>query len=131
MNNGDLVKEWISLSNYDYKSAAVMLDGKRYLYVAFLCQQAAEKCLKGVFVHEKNESPPRTHNLKALYDALSFHEEGGEETLNLITKLTGFYITSRYGPMVDEITKSFKKRHAEELYKKTGELLKWLKSKLN
>lgn len=131
MGNNELIKEWLALSNYDYKSAAVMLAGKRYLYVAFLCQQAVEKSLKGLFVHEKNETPPRTHNLKALFDMLSLSDQCSDETIDLILSLGSYYITSRYGPSAEDLTKGFRKKQAELLFKRTGELLKWLKSKLN
>jgi len=131
MKNSDVIKNWLAQSNYDYKSAEVMLTGGRYLYVAFLCQQAVEKCLKGIYVSEKNETPPYTHSLKSLVDALPLKNECNDETIDFVLKLNSYYITSRYGPAVEEVTKSFKKKHAEELYKKTGEVLKWLKSKLN
>jgi HEPN domain-containing protein len=131
MTNVDVIKNWLAQADYDYKSAKVMLNGKRYLYVAFLCQQSVEKYLKGVYVSEKNETPPYTHSLKSLIDALSFKDKCGEENIDFILKLNSYYITSRYGPAIDEVTKNFKKKQAEDLYKKTGEFLKWLKSKLS
>lgn len=131
MTNTDVIKNWLAQANYDYKSAKVMLDGKRYLYVAFLCQQAIEKYLKGIYVSERNETPPYTHSLKSLIDALSLKNDCCEENLDFILKLNSYYITSRYGPAIDEVTKSFKKKQAEDIYNKTGEFIKWLKSKLS
>jgi len=131
MTNADVIKNWLAQANYDYKSAKVMLNGKRYLYVAFLCQQSVEKYLKGIYVSEKNKTPPYTHSLKSLIDDMSFKNECSEENIDFILKLNSYYITSRYGPAIDEVTKNFKKRQAEDLYKKTGEFLKWLKSKLS
>ncbi|MFC1636039.1 HEPN domain-containing protein [Planctomycetota bacterium] len=36
---------WIELSDYDLKTASVMLEGKRFLYVGFMAHQAIEKIL--------------------------------------------------------------------------------------
>ncbi|HMT12966.1 MAG TPA: HEPN domain-containing protein, partial [Ignavibacteria bacterium] len=43
------IKYWTELSDYDIESARVMLEGKRYLYVGFMCHQAIEKILKAYF----------------------------------------------------------------------------------
>ena len=41
-----------------------MLDTKRFLYVGFMCHQAIEKALKGIFVARKPETePPYIHKL--------------------------------------------------------------------
>ena len=38
---------WLDLAAYDLETADVMLRGKRYLYVGFMCHQVVEKSLKG------------------------------------------------------------------------------------
>ena len=35
-----IVAHWIERSEYDLDTAKVMLDTSRYLYVAYMCQQA-------------------------------------------------------------------------------------------
>ena len=40
---------WIQKANYDLETAIDLLQAKKYLYVAFMCQQACEKYLKGYF----------------------------------------------------------------------------------
>ena len=40
------IKYWLELSDYDYETAVVMLNSKRYLYVGFMCHQTIEKILK-------------------------------------------------------------------------------------
>ena len=37
------VEYWFESANYDLETAKVMLDGKRYLYVGFMCHQVIEK----------------------------------------------------------------------------------------
>ncbi len=38
---------WIDIAEYDMETAKVMLEGKRFLYVGFMCHQVIEKILKG------------------------------------------------------------------------------------
>lgn len=44
------IRYWIDLAEYDLETARVMLTGKRFLYVGFMCHQAIEKILKGYYV---------------------------------------------------------------------------------
>jgi HEPN domain-containing protein len=64
-----VIKNWLDLSKYDYVTAKAMLNSRRYLYVAFTCQQSIEKMLKAIFCTKKNETPPYTHNLIKMADA--------------------------------------------------------------
>jgi len=58
-----VIKNWIALAEYDFETAKAMMKSGRYLYVAFTCQQTIEKALKALYVKEKEETPPYTHNL--------------------------------------------------------------------
>ena len=42
------VLHWLERSKYDLETAKAMLDTRRYLYVAYMCQQAVEKLLKAI-----------------------------------------------------------------------------------
>jgi len=41
---------WVDAANYDLKSAEFMQKSGRYVYTAFLCQQAIEKYLKALYI---------------------------------------------------------------------------------
>lgn len=58
-----IINNWILLAEYDLESAEVLFKAKKYLTMAFSCQQAIEKILKAIYVKEKSETPPYTHNL--------------------------------------------------------------------
>ena len=60
------IEKWIEAAEYDLQTAKAMLDTGRHLYVLFMCQQAMEKILKGIFVKQKKTLPPRTHNKRFL-----------------------------------------------------------------
>jgi len=88
------VQEWLETSEYDLETAKAMLKTERYLYVAFMCQQAIEKILKAIYVQGKNELPPRTHNLLYLIDVLQIDTEDPDK--NLFSQLNQFYLETRY-----------------------------------
>ncbi len=63
MNHNKKINYWVDISCYDLESAKVMLEGKRFLYVGFMCHQAIEKILKGYYVFVHGDNPPYTHRL--------------------------------------------------------------------
>jgi HEPN domain-containing protein len=68
MDEQEYSLEWLAFAENDLGSAEFLLD-RRPLpieVICYLCQQSAEKCLKGVLVLQ-NIVPPKTHNLDELY----------------------------------------------------------------
>lgn len=59
MDNKEKYGYWEDIAEYDLGTAEAMLLSGRYLYVVFMCQQAVEKLVKGLFVLHKGEEPPR------------------------------------------------------------------------
>ena len=39
------IQYWIDIAEYDLETAKVMLEGKRFLYVGFMCHQVTEKMI--------------------------------------------------------------------------------------
>ncbi|MBL7132082.1 MAG: HEPN domain-containing protein [Candidatus Omnitrophica bacterium] len=122
------IQEWIEISEYDLKTAEAMLSAARYLYVAFMCQQALEKILKAFYVMKKNELPPRTHNLLYLVDILEI--DLGDKKLELLSQLNQFYLESRYPGERIQLAKEVDKNKAIEILEKTKEAWKCLRQKL-
>ncbi|OGP10507.1 MAG: hypothetical protein A3G39_03820 [Deltaproteobacteria bacterium RIFCSPLOWO2_12_FULL_43_16] len=122
-----VVKNWLALAEYDFETAKAMMKSGRYLYVAFTCQQTIEKALKALYVKEKEETPPYTHNLIRLAEELSIGKQIDEETNRFLERLNSYYIQSRYTEEIYQISKSLDKKSAQEILSKTGELFKWLK----
>ena len=128
--SGKIIKNWISLAEYDFESARVLFEGKRFLTMAFSCQQTIEKILKAIFVKEKNETPPYTHNLKKLLSLLSFYNNIDNEKIKIIEDLNSYYLETRYTEEIDELNLLLTENKAKELIEKTGGLYKWLKDKI-
>lgn len=125
-----MVNNWYKISDYDYKTAKSMLISGRYLYVAFLCQQAVEKMLKALFCRKyKNKTPPYIHNLIKLACEIKINNFSDEQ-FDFLSFLNAYYVESRYNEDFENLNKSINKKRAVEIYEKTGDLLKWLKVKI-
>ena len=98
-----IIDNWLSLAEYDLATAYDMSKAKRYLYVAFMCQQAIEKILKACYVKQHTSTPPYTHNLLRLIKELSFKDEMGDEMMAAAEELNSYYIESRYTEDIEEL----------------------------
>lgn len=125
-----VIKNWLALAEYDLKTAKAMMRSGRYLYVAFTCQQTIEKILKAIYVKEKEETPPYTHNLIRLAEELSVIKPIDEETNRFLERLNSYYIQSRYTEEIYQISKTLNKKSTNEILSKTKELFRWLESKV-
>lgn len=122
------IQEWIEIAEYDLQTAEAMLSSGRYLYVAFMCQQAIEKILKAIYVKNKNELPPRTHNLLYFVDVLGIKIE--EAALLLLSNLNQFYLESRYPGERINLAKELDRNKAQGVLAKTQEVWECLRQKL-
>ena len=125
-----IIQNWMSLSEYDIVTAKVMLETKRHLYVAFMCQQAIEKMLKACFVKEKEKTPPYTHSLIRIAENLSFFKDISPNDLKDLELLNSYYITSRYSEDFEEFSEIVTPKNAKYLFDFTEEFLPWLKSQI-
>ena len=87
------VQKWLDRVEYDLQTAKAMLDGSRYIYVIFMCQQAVEKCLKAVAVSRGRELVP-IHNLRRLAELSEVQFD--QEKLLKLDFLSEYYVNSRY-----------------------------------
>ena len=99
---------WEDVAKYDLETAEAMLATGRYLYVVFMCQQAIEKLVKGLYVLYTGHEAKRTHNIWIIFDAIlskeeysglvadeSFDERVSEDRL-FFADLLFYYISERY-----------------------------------
>jgi len=123
-----IIQNWYELANYDLDSAEAMFKTGRYLYVAFLCQQALEKTLKGIFLKETSQTPPYTHNLRRLAKQLSFYEKLSKEQVGQLDRLNAYYIESRYTETLEEMRKAIGRDEAYNIFKECKEMMEWLEA---
>lgn len=140
MNKAQKYGYWLLLSDYDLGTIDCLIAGERWVYVAYLCQQAVERQLKGMYVYYNNAEAPKTHNLNFLFNKVTgsekFKQEADTERLKehrtqaedfLIDLM--FYYMSDYPFSYKNISARFVgKELALELFEKTKETVKWLRS---
>ncbi len=118
----DLVRKWAERAQYDLDTADAMFKAGRHVYVLFCCQQAVEKALKAVIVRKTGEMPPRIHNLLRLAETAGM--ESTQEQVHFLTKLSGYYIQSRYPEEIRAAGATITQDLAREVLGKTEQTVK-------
>ena len=121
------VMYWVEMAKYDLDTAMVMLKGKRFLYVGFMCHQAIEKIMKGYFVFVKDDNPPYTHNLSYLADTSGLSAYLDEDQKDFINLLEPLNVEARYPTHKERLTKSLSNEKCKEIVKETERLYQWIK----
>lgn len=124
------IKYWVEVAEYDIDSAKVLLKGKKYLYVGFMCHQTIEKILKAYYVFLKKKNASYTHNLNYLAQENGLLKLFNEEQKNLLATLTPLNIEARYPSYKENILKSLNNKKCSELIKNTKELFLWIQKRL-
>jgi len=131
---------WEEYAQYDLETAQAMFDTGRYLYSVFMCQQAIEKIVKGVFVLYTGEEPVKTHNIAFIFNNLCERDEfrknvDGEDSKHhkdeyvpLFVKLLAFYISARYPSYKEKMSAILTNSEAQEILNKTKEAFVWIQS---
>ena len=123
------VSHWLERSNYDLETAKAMLDAGRYLYVAYMCQQAIEKLLKAIIAQHGKENLP-IHNLNRLAELAELRRDLAAEQVDLLAELTAYNIEARYGDYKESLSEVVDTQKANALYAQTKGLFQWLYTKI-
>ncbi len=126
----NIVNKWVEIAEYDFTTAKAMFKTGRYLYVAFMCQQALEKMLKAIIVLKTDKFPPKVHKLEFLANLSGINNELNEQQKDLLNELSFFYLNNRYPDFKIELNKLISKEKSLSLIEDTEELLKWIKQKI-
>lgn len=106
-----------------------MLNARRYLYVAFMCQQALEKILKAIIAQGGGEIP-RTHNLVRLAELAGVYLEISDDQQDFLADLTPFAIEARYGDYRSKLSEIINKGKAGKYLIETEKVYQWLKKRI-
>ncbi len=124
-----MFSHWVERAEYDLETARVMLDTARYLYVAYMCQQAVEKLLKALIAQQNKENLP-IHNLNRLVAIAKIRDELSTGQFDFLAELTPYYIEARYGDYKQSLSEIISKEKAIEVYNKAEEIFQWLYQKI-
>lgn len=140
MDNKEKYGYWEEYAQYDLDTAVVMIDTGRYLYSVFMCQQAVEKIVKGIYVLYTGEEPIKTHNIALVFDKLCDRDEFSkavteedfdrrrDEYTPVFVRLLAFYISARYPAYKEKLTSMLTKAEAQEIMDKTKKVFAWVQS---
>ena len=125
-----IVEKWVERAEYDLETAKAMLYAKRYLYVAYICQQSIEKALKALISHRNIENLP-IHNLNRLAEIAGIQNELSSEQFDFLAELTPYCIEARYGDYKESLNEIINKENAEKLFKETNRIFQWIIRKID
>jgi len=128
MSSQDKFEYWLDVAQYDLQTAEGMLTVGRWMYVAFMCQQAVEKLVKGLYLLYLDDNIPRIHNIETLieYFKNKLPVEMPQEILDFFATLSSCYLNNRYPDYKNKLISQIKEPEAKAIYSKTQEVFAWL-----
>ena len=123
-------ESWKSYADRDLDAAKAMLETGRWFYVLFMCQQAVEKLVKGIYSLYVNGDVARTHNIGLLANHIEDSADivFDEETYELFNSLTKYYLADRYPDYLSKAGAQVDEKQATDIFNKTKEVFTWMQT---
>ena len=128
MSIEEQIKYWIDGAEHDLTAAEHLLESGDYLWCLFVGHLVLEKMLKAIYLRDRKEIPPRTHNLLALARSVGLNLI--QEQVEFLSRVNDFNIEARYPSFEGQFYKSCTREFALENFKKIKEFYQWLKSRI-
>ena len=140
MKTMEKYKYWVMLSDYDIDTAKVLIAGRRWVYVAYMCHQAIERQLKGMYVYHLDKEAPKTHNLGFLFERIitnpafldgmdeSKLNEHKEECEDFFAEVMFYYMSDYPFSYKNIVSRFIDAKRAYELFDNVLSILNWLRS---
>ena len=128
MTSQEKFEYWLDIARYDLDTAEAMLKSKRWLYVVFMCQQAVEKLVKGLYVLYVDDNIPKSHNIRVLFEKYEeqLSDSATEEMYDLFDNLTIHYLNGRYADYKQKLSELLDEETALGFYNQSREVFAWL-----
>lgn len=124
----EFVKEWITIAEDDLRWAKASFDAGFYSRACFVCQQIAEKSLKGYLYGSKIQE--KTHSLLRLMDlCIKVNSKFGQLKNNLVV-LDPYYISTRY-PDIGDIERFESKELASQALVSAEKVFEFVKREVS
>jgi HEPN domain-containing protein len=119
---------YLDSAQYDLETAEAMFSTGRWLYVAFTCQQAIEKLVKGLYTFYIDDNYPRTHDIVQIVKRFEHKllEPIAQERIKLFNDLSSFYINARYDFIKRKLSTLLNEQKAATILFQTKEVFSWL-----
>ena len=128
MTKEEKYQYWLELARYDLNTADAMFKTERWFYVSFMCQQAIEKCCKGLYTLYIDDNVPKIHNIKTIVSRFKdkLQDVIDEDILQFFDVLYAQYITYRYPDFEDKPDNRVGKNEAEQILRRSKGVFSWL-----
>ena len=128
MTNKEKFDYWLEKADRDLDAAEAMFKTGRWFYVVFMCQQAVEKLVKGLYVQYIDDNVPKTHNIGLLFNRLEdlLHIKAEEKYYQLFNILSKHYLADRYPIYIKSSSEQINKEYATLILNDTKEAFQWL-----
>jgi HEPN domain-containing protein len=124
-----LVAYWLEGSDRDYATAVDIINQtKRYASGLFFLHLSVEKSLKALYVKQRGEHAPFSHNLLHLAGRSGLQPDAGQETA--LAEINEFNLESRYPDERYSLESRATEAFAKEHLKHGEELRVWIKAAL-
>jgi len=111
---------WIKQTLKDLELAEKIFEIEGYYIVAFLCHQALEKALKGLYILKHKRLSGKTHSLGKELNI-------PKEFLSILRELTPDFVISRYPDVIGEIPyEIYDKDITKCKLEKTKKIMNWI-----
>ncbi|GMO44375.1 MAG: HEPN domain-containing protein [Treponemataceae bacterium] len=130
MNNEEKYEYWLDIAQYDLATAETMYRDGRWLYVVFMCQQAIEKLVKGLYGLYLPDTPPKLHDINAIFAKFEnkLQEQCSAENTVLFDQLSAFYLNNRYPEYTKKLSAAVTEDRAKEILEKSKRAFAWLET---
>ena len=122
-------EEWLRQADSDMDAADYLFQGGRYLYAVFMCHLAVEKALKGLYFERLRETPPRSHSLVYLLNAVGMVPP--EKPGKFITRLSEASIPTRYPEDLAKVQQVYTAGIVEDILAGGRETIAWISAQLS
>jgi len=128
MTDNEKFSLWLEYAERDLDAAGVMFSSGRWFYVVFMCQQAVEKLVKGLYAVYVDDSVPRIHNIKTLMERFDdkLTVPVPEKYYKLFKLLSAYYVSDRYPDYISKVGEQISKSEATDIFNQTKEVFAWL-----
>ena len=126
MKKDELVEYWLTEAEESLTVADHLFQKKDYSYALFFGHFAVEKLLKAIYVKERDENVPRSHNLPRIAKAAGLTVP--ENILADLIRITTFNIEARYPDYKRRFRKKCSREFSEAELETIREVFRWLKS---
>ena len=117
-----------TLAQYDLESADAMFATGRWFYVVFMCQQAIEKLVKGLYILYVDDNVPRLYDINSIFDRFrdKLSEPLSDDHVVLFDTLSKFYLRSRYPDYTSALASLTTNETAQSIYEKSKGAFQWM-----